>query len=176
VTISPEPDNAIRIAILGACSFGSVLANILAGNGYAVSLWLRSQESVDEIARERSNPRYFTDFRFHQSIHFSCALDEVLAYADYVVLAIPSHAYRSLLAQIRPLLNKKAVLVSTAKGIDQDSFKLMSEIVQEELVNNQVVVLSGPNIAMEIAKGEFSGTVVASHDQELNKRVQGIFS
>lgn len=165
-----------KVAILGAGSFGSVLANIVAKNGHAVHLWIRNEEHLGEIEKERKNERYFPDFNFDTNVSFSNQLESVLINAYFIILAVPSHAFRSLLPQIKPFLKKDAIIISTAKGIEASTFKLMSEVVREELPVHRVAVLSGPNIALEIAQGELSGTVVASEDSDVNSIIQNLFA
>jgi len=165
-----------RITVLGAGSFGSVLANIMAKNGHQVSVWLRDETHLQNILSNYENQKYLPDFYFQSTIQFSSDLSLVLENAQFVFLAIPSKAYRKILPQIKPFLSNNAVLVSTAKGIDSDSFKLMTQIVSDELPEFPVLALSGPNLAAEIAKDELTASVIASEHEQLNQKVQNLLS
>ncbi len=164
------------VAVLGAGSFGSVLANIMAKNACKVSLWVRSDEHYKALSESYRNDRYLEDFEFDASISFSNNLDEALKDAQFVFLAIPSRAFRLVLPQIKNSLKPGAVIISTAKGIEPDTFKMMTQVIEDEIPNVPVAALSGPNIAAEIARGELAGSVIASKNQNINEQIQGLLS
>lgn len=148
----------------------------MAKNGHVVSLWMRDEAHLKSIRETGQNLRYLESFHFEQNIIFSSDLKKVLASAQFVFLAVPSKAFRGLLPEIKKYLPSDAAIISTAKGIEPSSFKSMSAIVNEELPMHRVAALSGPNLAVEIAKGELTGSVIASSDAELNARVQALLS
>jgi glycerol-3-phosphate dehydrogenase (NAD(P)+) len=161
------------VAVLGGGSFGSVIAHLLATNGWPVQLWLRDEKKVTHIHSTGFNPKYLPHFKLHSQVSATTDLRVALTPCQLVFIAIPSEAMRSVARQIAPLLNARHLLVSTSKGIEKDSFMLMSQILQQETGCAQIGVLSGPNLAGEIAQGHLTGTVIASTSIDLCRQVQG---
>lgn len=166
-------DKTVSVCVLGGGSFGTTLAGLMAAQGVRVTLWLRDEKVAAEIAEQHENKRYMPGFRLDPRLQISTDLGAAVAGADMVFLAIPSSAFRSLLRSIGPELADKDV-ISTTKGIEQPGFLMMSEIAEQEAPQARVAVLSGPNLAKEIAAGELTATVVASEDQALCGRVQRV--
>lgn len=161
------------VCVLGGGSFGTTLANLMASHGVPVTLWLRDQVVADEINREHRNNRYLPDIPLDPRLVVTTDLHAALATAQLVFLAIPSGAFRSVLQQIGPDLAGKGV-VSTTKGIEQPGFLLMSQIVEAEAPDARVGVLSGPNLAREMATGALTATVIACRDERLCSEVQAV--
>lgn len=161
-----------RVAVLGGGSFGTAIANMIADNGHHVCLWLRDEQRAKEINIERVNSLYLPDLTLNENVTASTELEQVLDAADYVFMAVPSSSCREVAQKIAPLLAKGTSVISLTKGIEPASFKLMSQVVQEELPQCNIGVLSGPNLAREIAEKHLTATVVASNDDELIKAVQ----
>ncbi len=166
-------DQKVPVAVLGGGSFGTTLANLLACNGVPVTLWLRDQQVADAISREHENSRYLPGIKLDQRLRVSTDLMATLADVELVFLAIPSSAFRTVLQQIGPALAGKGV-ISTTKGIEQPGFLMMSDIVEQEAPEARVAVLSGPNLAKEMAAGALTATVVASDDEALCREVQEV--
>ena len=161
------------VCVLGGGSFGTTLANLMATNGISVTLWLRDEAVARQMDQERENRRYLPGVELDPSLHITTEMQAALGSAGIVFLAIPSGAFRSVLQQIGPSLAGKAV-VSTTKGIEQPGFLMMSQIVEEEAPGARVAVLSGPNLAKEMAAGALTATVVASSDERLCREVQAV--
>ncbi|MFT6429454.1 MAG: glycerol-3-phosphate dehydrogenase (NAD(P)+) [Halopseudomonas sp.] len=166
-------DKKISVCVLGGGSFGTTLAGLMAAQGVPVTLWLRDEEVAAQIMEEHENKRYMPGFRLDPRLQISTDIAASVAAADMVFLAIPSSAFRSVLREIGPALAGKDV-ISTTKGIEQPGFLMMSEIVELEAPHARVAVLSGPNLAKEIAAGALTATVVASEDQGLCARAQDV--
>lgn len=166
-------DKKISVCVLGGGSFGTTLAGLMAARGVPVTLWLRDEKIAAQIAGEHENKRYMPGFKLDPSLVVTTDMYAAVTAADMVFLAIPSSAFRSVLHDIGPQLAGKDV-ISTTKGIEQPGFLMMSEIAGQEAPGARVAVLSGPNLAKEIAAGELTATVVASEDQALCSRVQGV--
>ena len=166
--------DVLKIAVLGGGSFGTVIANMVAENGHKVSLWLRDQERADHINEFCENPRYLPDYKLSANITASSSLQEVLADAALVFVSIPSQSFRQVIKQAKPWLQPEQMLVSTTKGIEAQTFSLMSEILAEEVPSARVGVLSGPNLAKEVAAKQLTATVIASDSADLRTKVQGI--
>lgn len=160
-----------KVAVLGGGSFGSALANLLAENQQVVSLWMRDPEQAAFMRAHRTNPRYLKDLAIHSAVCPSADLAAVIADAELIFVALPSTALRSALAPYAQILANK-MLISTTKGIEANTFKLMSEILQEIAPQARIGVVSGPNLAREIADKALTATVVASQDAALCSAVQ----
>jgi len=165
---------SVKVAVLGGGSFGTAIANIAAENGHQVFQWMRNEEAVEEILVTRQNQRYMPDYHLHENLMPTTDLEQTVTDAVVVFVAIPSKSFRSVVSQINPFINDSQFFVSTTKGIETDSFKLMSQIIQEELVTDQVGVLSGPNLAKEIAKRHLTASVIASNNQEKCQLIQSL--
>ncbi|WP_106477220.1 NAD(P)H-dependent glycerol-3-phosphate dehydrogenase [Phytohalomonas tamaricis] len=161
-----------RIAVLGGGSFGTALASISATNGARVRQWMRDPELVAGINHDHVNHRYLPDFTIHPAVVASTELAWVLEDAELVLVAIPSKAFRDVVRAAAPFLHNDQILVSTTKGIEEEGFKLMSQILIEETGNPHVGVLSGPNLASEIAEKQLTASVIASDDAATRVTVQ----
>jgi len=151
-----------RVAVLGGGSFGTVIANIIARNGYEVRLWLRNSQRASDINAQRENSDYLPGYKLDDRLTATDALHETLVGIDVLFVAVPSQSFRSVVKEAGKFLDSQCLVVSLTKGIEAGGFKLMSEIVREELPHNPRAVLSGPNLAREIAAGQVTGSVVAS--------------
>lgn len=159
------------IAVLGGGSFGTAVANLLAENGHRVHQWMRDPEQAEAIRVNRENPRYLKGIKIHPGVEPVTDLQATLDACQLCFVALPSSALRSVLAPHAERLRGK-MLVSLTKGIEAHSFKLMSEILEEIAPQARIGVLSGPNLAREVAEHALTATVVASADEELCSRVQ----
>lgn len=159
------------IAVLGGGSFGTAIANLLAENGQAVQLWMRDSEQAESIRLHRTNPRYLKGVSVHPGVQPVTDLSAVLAACELIFVALPSSALRSVLQPQSAQLSGK-LLVSTTKGIEAQSFKLMSQILEEIAPQARIGVISGPNLAKEVAEHALTATVVASEDEALCRAVQ----
>ena len=160
-----------RVAVLGGGSFGTVIANLAAGNGCPTTQWLRDADLVEEMQTTHENTRYLKGFTLHESLQFSSDLAQTVSQADLVFVAIPSKAFRQVIQAAKPHFHAKQMLVSMTKGIEAGTFSLMSQIIREEVPDARLAVLSGPNLAKEIAAKMPAGTVVASLDPDLRATV-----
>lgn len=154
----------VRVAVLGAGSFGSCLAILCADRGHQVTLWARDPEFAAAIARERRNPRYLKEIEFPASIRPSADLGKALAGAEMVILSVPSHAVRDVMAHAARWLPEEALLVSTVKGIELDTGKTMDAVLEEVLPpvhHPRLTFLSGPSFAHEVARRKPTVVTVA---------------
>jgi glycerol-3-phosphate dehydrogenase (NAD(P)+) len=157
-----------RVAVLGSGSWGTTFAVVLADAGAKVTVWGRDAGVCAEIAERHTNSRYLGDTVLPDAIGASPDAAAVLVDAEVVVLAVPSQTLRGNLAAWRPLLPASAVLVSLMKGVEHGTHLRMSEVVREVAAvgEDRVVVVSGPNLAREIAKRQPTASVVASADPD----------
>lgn len=163
-----------KIAILGAGMFGTAIANILAGNGHDVRLWSRDEEQAAAIRTERENRRSLPGYPVHPAINPVSDLAVALDGAEVCFVAVPSRAFREVVKMAAPFIGADMIVVSTTKGIEIETFRLMSEVLREELPSNPVGVLSGPNLAEEIVQQQITATVIASDSSEVCDVVQDI--
>ena len=139
------------IAVLGGGSFGTAVANLLAENGHRVHQWMRDPEQAEAIRVNRENPRYLKGIKIHPGVEPVTDLQATLDACQLCFVALPSSALRGVLAEHAGRLSGK-MLVSLTKGIEAHSFKLMSEILEEIAPQARIGVLSGPNLAREVAE------------------------
>ncbi|MGM0520652.1 MAG: NAD(P)H-dependent glycerol-3-phosphate dehydrogenase [Pseudomonadota bacterium] len=165
-------EQQIKVAVLGGGSFGTALASIAADNGAKVRQWMRDEALVEQINREHRNGRYLPNYAINPSVQASNDMAEVLQEAELVLIAIPSKAFRTVVQAAKPWLTAEQILVSTTKGIEQESFMLMSDVLAQETGFTHIGVIAGPNLASEIADKQLTATVVASADALTRTRVQ----
>jgi len=163
-----------KVAIVGGGSFGTAIANIVADNGHDVCLWMRNAERVAEVNEQHSNSAYLPDISLNPALRASTDLADTVTGCDVVFVAVPSKSCRDVARQLAPLLADGTMVVSTTKGIEVDSNELMSEVLREELGNVSIGVMSGPNLAKELAAREITGTVIASADEQLTQCIQDL--
>ena len=161
------------VAVLGGGSFGTAVANLLAENGVRVLQWMRDPAQAEAMRTHRENPRYLKGIRLRDGVEPVTDLLATLQACDLIFVALPSSALRSVLTPHAALLDGR-MLVSLTKGIEAHSFKLMSQILEEIAPKARIGVLSGPNLAREIAEHALTATVVASEDEALCQRVQAV--
>jgi len=161
-----------KIAVMGAGSWGTTFAKVLAdsgaGSGTEVRLWARRAEAAAEINERHTNTRYLGGTVLPENICASTDFAAVLAGADMVVLAVPAQTVREQLRSFKAAMPAGAVVVSLMKGLERGTDARMSEIIREELdwPQDAIAVVSGPNLALEIAREEPTASVVACTDQE----------
>jgi glycerol-3-phosphate dehydrogenase (NAD(P)+) len=165
-----------HVAVIGGGSFGTAVANLIAENGHDVSLWMRNELLAAEINSSHCNTDYLPGFTLSQNLTASCSLESSLAKASLVFMSVPSKSCREMATAVKQYIQPTAKVISTTKGIEADSFKLMSQVLAEELPDQSIGVLSGPNLAKEIMAKHLTGSVIASEDQELISLVQNTLS
>lgn len=163
-----------KVAVLGGGSFGTIIANMVAENGVQVSHWMRDQKRVDEISADRENTRYLPGYKLSEKLVPTTNIQDAVTGAQLIFVSIPSHSFRSVVKQASKWLQPLQMLVSTTKGIEADTFSLMSEILRDELPQGRIGVLSGPNLAKEVAQRQLTATVIASEDSELREVAQKV--
>jgi len=164
----------VKIAVLGAGSWGTVFAKLLADAGNDVTIWARRPEVAAAIRDGHANPDYLPAMRLPDTVTATAEAAEALEEAELVVLAVPSQTLRANLAEWAPLIEADATLVSLMKGIELGTLKRMSEVIAEvaRVPADRIAVVSGPNLAPELAQSQPAATVVACTDIERTIRVQ----
>ncbi|MDT0341177.1 NAD(P)H-dependent glycerol-3-phosphate dehydrogenase [Streptomyces litchfieldiae] len=163
-----------RAAVYGTGSWGTTFAMVLADAGCDVTLWARRPELVEAVNTTHTNPDYLPGVRLPATVRATADPAEAASGAEFTVLAIPSQTLRGNLAEWAPLLPPDTVLVSLMKGIELGTAKRMSEVIEEVagVGPERVAVLSGPNLAPEIAEHQPAASVVACRDESVAIRLQ----
>ena len=168
-----------HVAVLGGGSFGTVLANIAASNGYQVSLWVRDAEQALRINSEGANATYHPELRLSDNITADDDLASVVVDAHFILVATPSIIFEEVIYRLEPLVNSSVTVISCTKGIKPKPFRTMTEIITQHLghiVGDKVGALSGPNLAKEIAEEKVAGTVIASDNESIAIEVKSMLS
>ena len=162
------------ISVIGGGSFGTVIANIIALNGHDVRFWMRSEEMVSEVNTVHENSQYLPGYKLNERVVATENMVTAVGSSEIIFVAVPSSSFRDVVKNVVRHSPEEAIFVSATKGIEVDSFVLMSQILIEEAPKAVVGVLSGPNLAKEIASKNLTGTVIASNHEEVRKRVKEI--
>jgi glycerol-3-phosphate dehydrogenase (NAD(P)+) len=171
--------NPVRCAVLGAGSFGTCLAVLLAEKGYQVELWARDGRLAETINRRRRNPRYLSEVRLPENIHATDRLEEALPGREVVLSVVPSHSVRAVWREALPHLSPDALIVSATKGIEVGTGLCMSQVLGETLPaerRERIVVLSGPSFAHELAGRQPTSVCVACEVENFAIAAQTILS
>jgi glycerol-3-phosphate dehydrogenase (NAD(P)+) len=165
----------IRVAVVGAGSWGTTVAALAAENTPTV-LWARRPELAKAINADHRNDDYLSGFDLPEDMHATADIEEAVASADVLVMGVPSHGFRAVLEEAAPFVRPWVPVVSLAKGLEATTLKRMSEVVHEVLPGHPVAVLTGPNLAKEILAGQPAASVVAIDEPTIAAELQRIFS
>jgi glycerol-3-phosphate dehydrogenase (NAD(P)+) len=169
---------AKTVAVLGAGNAGTTFALLATHNGNAVRLWTIEQDLAQQMQRMRENPKYLPGVKLPEAITVEVDLPRAVLGAEVVMLAVPSHVVRRLAKAIAPLLTPDQIVLDIAKGIEEKTFYLMSEVLHSELPaesGQNIVALSGPSIAREMSRGIPTAVAVAGFTRRAAEVVQHTF-
>lgn len=165
-----------KIAVIGAGSFGTTLAVLLAEKGYDVNLWCRRKELVEKINSSRENTQYLKDIKIPKNVICKNSMSAVIENANIIVNAIPSQFTREIAKSYAKNLNKDSILVNVAKGIEIHTYKTMSQVLKDELGEEiDIVTLSGPNHAEELSRKMPTAAVIASENVNCLEKIKEVF-
>lgn len=165
------------MAVVGAGSWGTIVASLAAAST-PTFLWARRPELADAINAQRMNPEYMPGHLLPYGLVATSVIDEAVAEADVVLMAVPSHGFRTVLEEVAGVTGPGTPIVSLTKGIEQESLAPMTRVIREvmpDLDTSRIGVLTGPNLAAEIAAGQPTATVVAIGDGSVARAVQDVF-
>lgn len=168
-----------KVAMIGAGSWGTALALLLARKGIYVSLWDRDKEHIDNLTRDRENKRYQAGHPFPDTITVTSDLFLAIEDASCIVMVVPSHGYREVYRQLFPRLVDNTLVVSAVKGIEIESGLTMTGVMRQEATSSKPLalgVLSGPSFAAEVADGQPTAVTVAFEELTAAQAVQHLFS
>ena len=166
-----------KISVIGSGGWGIALAILLHENGHNLTIWSFDKKEVEELKETRQNKAKLPNILIPNDIEVTNDLKEAVDNKDILVLAVPSKAIRSVSKSLKNIIKDNQIIVNVAKGLEEDTLKTMTDIIEEELKekNPQVAVLSGPSHAEEVGKGIPTTCVVSAHNKELTLYLQNIF-
>lgn len=164
-----------KIAVLGDGSWGTTLTVLLAEKGHEVRLWGPFSDNIQSLKRSRENTKFLPQFKIPESVNITDNPKEATNDIDILVVAIPSQFTRKALGNFKDLHLSNCIIVSAVKGIENKTLKRISEIIKKELKSEKICVLSGPTIALEVAKKIPTSAVAASDDEGIAVQVQDVF-
>ncbi len=165
----------MKVAVIGAGSWGTTVASLAAANTSTV-LWARRPALAEQMQTTRHNPEYLSAHALPDSLEITSNLQRAVADADVVVMGVPSHGFREVASDVAAHIRPWVPVVSLSKGLERSSLKRMSEVISDEIPGHPVAVLTGPNLAQEIMEGQPAAAVVAIADTVIAAELQRIFT
>jgi glycerol-3-phosphate dehydrogenase (NAD(P)+) len=173
---SNVPAAGLPVSVVGAGSFGTTIAELLAEAGNDVLIYARGQETVDEINRAHTNKRFFADITLSPRIRATTDLKAAAQHSRLVFPIVPSKVFRQVLRELAPHLTAEHLLVHGTKGIDRESFKTMSQVMREETCVRRLGAIAGPNLAREMILHKPAATVIGSKFDEVITEVRAVLA
>ncbi len=165
--------------VIGAGSWGTTLANLLAKKGFPVNLWCYEEDLVSRMNETRINDIYLPGFKLSDNLTFTNSIEEAVKNKKFILFVTPSQVTRTVLSQALPYLDPEAIIASASKGIENNTLMLLSEVFTELLPTSlqaNLAFISGPSFAREVSQDMPTAVVAAAHNVEVAKQVQKIFS
>lgn len=153
-----------KIAVIGAGSWGTTLACLLADNGHDVTLWVYEHDLAERIEKNRENDVFLPGCRVPDNLNVSSDLESVLGNAGFILSVVPSQHTRAVFSDMKDVLREDAVIISASKGIENNTLLTVSEIFQE-LTGRKVAAISGPSFAKEVIEKKPTAVTIASEDR-----------
>jgi len=169
----------MKIGVIGAGSWGTTIANLLAMKGYSVILWVYEENLCRRIRENRVNDVYLPEITLSENIKTTNSLEEALSGMEMVVSAVPSQLVRKVISKAVSFISEKAVIVSLSKGIEDGTLMLMSDLLKDVLppkLHKNLCYLSGPSFAKEVAQKMPTAVVIASENREAAQKAQELFT
>jgi glycerol-3-phosphate dehydrogenase (NAD(P)+) len=166
---------ALRVAVIGAGSWGTTVASVSAAGNDTV-LWARRDDVAEEISGEHTNHAYLPDVALPASLQSTSSLAEAVSRADVVVMAVPSHGFRAVLEEAAPHVRAWVPVVSLSKGLEQGTMLRMTQVVNDVLPDHPAGALTGPNLAKEVMAGHPAAAVMAFADERIALGLQPVFN
>ena len=167
--------NHKKIGVIGAGSFGTALAMVLAGKGHSVTVWARKKEQIDNIKQTGENSRYLPGVKLPEKIEFTDNLREAAEGRDYLLFAVPAQSFRGVLKDAADFFDHSVPVINVAKGIEKGTLLRLSQVAEEIMPDIRYAALSGPSHAEEVARQLPTTVAVAGKDHDLAMEVQEVF-
>lgn len=164
-----------KVAVIGAGSWGTALATVLASKGIEVFIWARNEKQLEEMEVKRENTKYLPNIKLEKNIVLEKNIEKALEGAEAIVFSVPTQAFRETMNMCSSFIKEDTVLINVAKGIELNSLMLISEIAEEIKPKCKFAMLSGPSHAEEVGMKLPTAIAVASNDDEISKYVQDLF-
>ncbi|MBE5901934.1 MAG: NAD(P)H-dependent glycerol-3-phosphate dehydrogenase [Lachnospiraceae bacterium] len=164
-----------KVSVIGAGSWGTALAIVLNDNGHDVTIWSIMEDEIEDLKKNREHKAKLPGVHIDEKIHLTANLEEAMTDKDLLVLAVPSVFTRSTAKSMKPFLKKDQLIVTVAKGIEEDTNLTLAEIIKEELPEAEVAVLCGPSHAEEVGRRIPTTVVAGSKKKATAELVQNIF-
>ena len=164
-----------KVSVIGAGSWGSALAVLLANNGHEVTLWTHDPHEIEMLSTKREQVEKLPGVKLPDNIMIEADLKTALTDEDVVVMAVPSPVVRMVAKQMSPFIKDGQIIVNVAKGIEDVTYKTLSDIIEEEIPNAEVCVLSGPSHAEEVGRGIPTTVVIGAKNKETAEMLQDVF-
>lgn len=164
-----------KIGMIGAGSWGTALAWLLTNNGHEVTVWSALADEIEMLQKDHEQKSKLPGVILQESMQFTTDLEEAIREKEVLVLAVPSVFTRSTAARMKPYVSQGQKIVNVAKGIEESTLKTLSEVIEEEIPQADVAVLSGPSHAEEVGRGIPTTIVVGAHTKETAEYIQNIF-
>jgi len=163
----------MQVTVLGGGSWGTTVASLSAGRNPTL-LWARSADVADEINTAHTNTTYLPGFPLPSSLRATADLEEAVGHAQVLVVGVPSHGFRQVLAAAKPFVHPWIPIVSLTKGLEQGTLLRMTEVIKDVLPGHPAAALTGPNLAKEIMSGQAAAAVIATEDQSVAAELQTV--
>lgn len=164
-----------RVSVIGVGSWGTALAVLLAHNGHEVTIWSHDPYEIEMLSTKREQADKLPGVKLPENVKVSSDMEESLRGMDVVVMAVPSPVVRSVAKQMAPSIADGQIIVNVAKGIEDETYMTLTDIIKEEIPNAEVCVLSGPSHAEEVGRGIPTTVVVGSKKKEVAELLQDVF-
>ena len=165
----------LKIGLLGGGSWGTTVAALTARNTQT-KIWARNQETVDDINSNQRNEKYLPGAKLPKSLEACSTIPDTVKDADVIVMGVPAQNFRKVLQDAKPYIRPWVPIISLAKGLEMGTKLRMTEVIEEEMQGHPAGVLTGPNLAKEIAAGQAAASVIAMVDNTIAQRLQKVFS
>jgi len=173
----------IKISVVGAGSWGTAIAILLANNGHNVHLWVRNTDQIERLKKERENKKYLKGVPFPDNLFIQSDQKKCINNSNTIVMVIPSHGFRNVFLQCLPLISPGVNIVSAVKGIENKTLKTMTQVMDEVILEQMsekkalnIGVLSGPSFAKEVALNVPTAVTIGFAEREKAKEIQKIFA
>jgi glycerol-3-phosphate dehydrogenase (NAD(P)+) len=165
----------LKIGLLGGGSWGTTVAALTARNTQT-KIWARNQETVDDINTNQRNEKYLPGAKLPKSLEACSTIPDTVKDVDVIVMGVPAQNFRKVLQDAKPYIRPWVPIISLAKGLEMGTKLRMTEVIEEEMQGHPAGVLTGPNLAKEIAAGQAAASVIAMVDNTIAQRLQKVFS